>query len=198
MNVFRNCLEWFLRFRYRCGYGVHSPFAFDFITGVVFERGCYYAYQRLDREYPVGCLARFSHVRKCRRFLFRLANYVHPDVFVCYREIPSDEIAYMAAGSCYAEWKGEEALPGLHGKKILFYMNADKNNLFSLLKQLSAIVSSDSALLLRVSSREQREACTKIISDSKYCGITFDLYDYLLVFFDRKRFKQHYKVNFLD
>ena len=190
MRAFRNWLEWFLRFRYRCGYGVHSPFAFDFITGVVFERSCYYAYQKLDREYPVGLWGRFSHMRKCRRFLFRLANYVHPDVFVCHREIPSDEIAYMAAGSCSAEWKGEDALPGLHGKKILFYTNADKKNLFPLLKQLSEIVSSDSALLLRVKSREQ--------SDSKYCGITFDLYDYLLVFFDRKRFKQHYKVNFLD
>ena len=137
-------------------------------------------------------------MRKCRRFLFILANYLHPDVFVCNREITSDEIAYMAAGSCSAEWKGEDALPGLHGKKILFYTNADKKNLFPLLKQLSEIVSSDSALLLRVKSREQRETCAQIISDSKYCGITFDLYDYLLVFFDRKRFKQHYKVNFLD
>lgn len=198
MSVFGNWLEWFLRFRYRCGYGVHSPFAFGFITGVVFERGYYYAYQKLDKEYPVGCLARFSHVRKRRRFLFRLANYVHPDVFVCHREIPSDEIAYLAAGSCHAEWKGEEALSGLLGKKILFYINTDRSILSALLKQLSETVASDSALLLRVTSREQREACVQIISDSQHCGITFDLYDYLLVFFDRKRFKQHYKVNFLD
>lgn len=198
MSVFRNWLEWFLRFRYRCGYGVHSPFAFDFITGVVFERSCYYAYQKLDREYPVGLWGRFSHMRKCRHFLFRLANYVHPDVFVCHSEITSDEFAYLSSGSCQSEWKGKEALSELHGKKILFYTNADKKNLFPLLKQLSEIVSSDSALLLRVKSREQRETCAQIISDSKYCGITFDLYDYLLVFFDRKRFKQHYKVNFLD
>ena len=26
------------RFRYRCGYGVHSPFAFSLITDVIYEK----------------------------------------------------------------------------------------------------------------------------------------------------------------
>ena len=28
---------WLRRFRHRCGYGVHSPFAFNLITQVIYE-----------------------------------------------------------------------------------------------------------------------------------------------------------------
>ena len=42
---------WLRRFRHRRGYGVHSPFAFDFITDVVYERTAYYKYKDLrERE----------------------------------------------------------------------------------------------------------------------------------------------------
>ena len=47
---------WLKRFRHRRGYGVHSPFAFDFLTYVVYERGEYYAYRELKKRYPVVCL----------------------------------------------------------------------------------------------------------------------------------------------
>ena len=48
MRLLGNPLVWLMRFRHRCGYGVHSPFAFNFLTGVVYERTPYYAYARLD------------------------------------------------------------------------------------------------------------------------------------------------------
>ena len=38
------------RFRYRCGYGVHSPFAFSLITDVIYEKMPYYAYDLLKVE----------------------------------------------------------------------------------------------------------------------------------------------------
>ena len=40
-------LIWVRRFRHRCGYGVHSPFAFNLITGVIYEKGEFYAYAPL-------------------------------------------------------------------------------------------------------------------------------------------------------
>lgn len=39
---------WLSRFRYRCGYGVHSPFAFSLITDVIYEYTPYYAYHALQ------------------------------------------------------------------------------------------------------------------------------------------------------
>ena len=41
---------WLSRFRYRCGYGVHSPFAFSLITDVIYEKMPYYAYSSLKKE----------------------------------------------------------------------------------------------------------------------------------------------------
>ena len=38
------------RFRYRCGYGVHSPFAFSLITDVIYEKMPYYAYDLWNRK----------------------------------------------------------------------------------------------------------------------------------------------------
>lgn len=36
---------WLYRFRHRCGYGVHSPFAFNLITHVIYESTAYYKYE---------------------------------------------------------------------------------------------------------------------------------------------------------
>ena len=38
---------WIYRFRHRCGYGVHSPFAFNLITHVIYENTPYYKYKDL-------------------------------------------------------------------------------------------------------------------------------------------------------
>lgn len=41
---------WLYRFRHRCGYGVHSPFAFNLITHVIYETTPYYKYRELAAE----------------------------------------------------------------------------------------------------------------------------------------------------
>ncbi len=69
----RRTLRWLRRFRKRRGYGIHSPYAFAFVTGVVYERDEYYAYKGLERHFrrhaPGGL--RLKDVR----LLFRLANF---------------------------------------------------------------------------------------------------------------------------
>lgn len=65
------------RFRHRCGYGIHSPFAFGFVTGVVYERGEYYAYEALRqyyREHRADCSLRLKDLL----LLFRVANFQRP------------------------------------------------------------------------------------------------------------------------
>ena len=41
---------WLSRVRHRCGYGVHSPFAFELITCLFYEKTPYYAYKELAQE----------------------------------------------------------------------------------------------------------------------------------------------------
>ena len=189
---------WLRRFRKRCGYGVHSPFAFNFITGVVFENGSYYAFQTLDRVYATGIWWRFSHVRKCLHFLFRLANFVHPHLILCDHSITPAEEAYLSAGSknaCLKHIKMEDALPQL---PVLLCVSAQKSDLSVLLDRLGNNIHPDSALLIKVSSTRERKKCVESVKRNPKCGVTFDLYHYIIVFFDRNLIKQHYVVNFLD
>ena len=63
------------RIKHRKGHGVHSPFAFAFVTDVLYNNEQYYAYEKMDsglRWWHKGRL------RRVQRLLFRLANYRQP------------------------------------------------------------------------------------------------------------------------
>ena len=49
MNILRKYWNWCCRFRYRKGYGVHSPSDFYLITTVIYEKLPYYAYEELGK-----------------------------------------------------------------------------------------------------------------------------------------------------
>lgn len=53
---------WLYRFRHRCGYGVHSPFAFNLITHVIYESTPYYKYEELVTAPKEACAAERSYV----------------------------------------------------------------------------------------------------------------------------------------
>ena len=83
---------WLARFRHRCGYGVHSPFAFHLITGVIYEKTPYYKYavlqeeeKRLAPERPKGWR---SEPLRVKRLLFLRAlpegGQGRGDLYRCY------------------------------------------------------------------------------------------------------------------
>lgn len=81
LNLLVRFFYWLCRFRHRCGYGIHSPFAFSFVRGVIYERGRYYAYDRLTEVYrSTEC----PEMRLKDYFLcFRLANASRADRVYC-------------------------------------------------------------------------------------------------------------------
>ena len=90
MNVFPFNYTWqetilFYRFlRHRKGFGVHSPFAFSFITKVIDERCGYYCYQdieliRRQLEHKGNKLARKDIKRSHGELLFRTVNFFKPN-----------------------------------------------------------------------------------------------------------------------
>ena len=78
MRLFRRPWIWLSRFRQRKGYGVHSPFAYSFIRGVVLESSAYYAYADLAPLHPWWVRWFRLYPMQCRRLLFRLANFAEP------------------------------------------------------------------------------------------------------------------------
>lgn len=93
---------WLRRFRHRRGYGVHSPFAFDFITRVVYEHTPYYQYKELSAEQrrlasEKGHNWACRESQKVKRLLFRLVNRAQPTFIVSVGPDSAAELYMKAA-----------------------------------------------------------------------------------------------------
>ena len=175
MKKLTNPLVWVKRFRHRCGYGVHSPFAFHFITDVIYERHPLYAYRELDRRLPLSMRMRR---RKGLHLLLRLANHLQPDIIM----LPRDawwEKRYLLSGcrraSILCQWpEGEVAMCLLHepSDEALHHLGQH-------------------SVLLLNNLHRHRDWFRQLPSQ-----VSFDLYDLGIAFFDTQYNKQYYKVNF--
>jgi len=205
---------WLKRFRKRRGYGVHSPWAFSLIDGVILECGRYYAYDSLNKLHPWPVRMLKLYPLQCRRLLFRLANWVHPSSVLIFGDAPI-ETAYIRAAVPEAEIIGSNGSNGSNGSDGLDGACKPKMpnkpinpKMFSVVEKCSMVFVSSSHLLSYEPSpcalcilegiHSSREAFAKWreVQKNEAVGITFDLYTYGLVFFDRSRHKQHYIVNF--
>ncbi len=86
MRLFKRCLTAPLRIKTTRGFGVHSPFAFSFITEVMRQKYQYYAYP--DEKMRRMALSRRSAVRrrpaplKYQHTVFRVVNRFSPSVIL--------------------------------------------------------------------------------------------------------------------
>ncbi len=107
---------WLRRFRHRCGYGVHSPFAFDLITRVIYEKAPYYKYKDLAEEEeklaPEKGVCWEYESRKVKRLLFRLVNYARPDTLVDFGTLSASSL-YLKAGKEGADYLSASSLSEL-------------------------------------------------------------------------------------
>ena len=175
MQIITNPLVWLARFRHRCGYGVHSPFAFRFITDVIYEQHPYYTYRELDRRLPLAMRLRR---RKGLHLLLRLANHLQPDTIVlprdawwekrylqsgCQRAIFQCQWPVGEVGMCLLSEPSDEALQHIGQHSVLLLDNLHHH-------------------------REWFQNLPSVVS--------FDLYDLGIAFFDKQYNKQEYIVNF--
>lgn len=194
---------WMIRFRRRCGYGVHSPFAFNLITNVIYEHRPYYAYDKLQRlSAESGLKSRLGwRERKVNRLLFRLVNWAQPHVVLrigeaslsdLYLQEPIKSMAYCS-GEALKDCKlDEQSLID-----FLYINNLDAEEVERTFEEGAERVHPDSLFVVRgIHYSSDLRACWNRMKEDERVGITFDLYDVGLLFFNRKRIKQHYVVNF--
>ena len=94
-RLFPRILRWFRRFRQRRGYGVHSPFAFEWLTDVVYnQQAQYYAYAPLSQRHK-----QWSGVLSIKdaRLLFRIANHCRAKHILMVGQELEREKNYLAA-----------------------------------------------------------------------------------------------------
>lgn len=175
MNMLDNPLVWLRRIRHRCGYGVHSPFAFRFLTDVVYERTPYYAYSTLDKALP---LAHSMRRRKGLHLIFRLANWLQPAVAVLPQEAHHTR-RYLLAG-CRRTLVLADA--PAHGADLIVLREPDE--------QAAQMVRAGGVLILD-NLQQHREWFRRLPA-----ALTFDLYDLGVAIYEERLTKQHYIINF--
>ena len=98
---FRKFLSLCRRVPNRRGYGIHSPFAFGFVTGVIGE---FYAYDELRKMRRDG-----SHTlrEKDERLLLRIANFQHPQSGTLLGDPAPTTRWALAAGCRKCAWRDD-------------------------------------------------------------------------------------------
>lgn len=229
----KRTLIWLNRFRYRKGYGVHSPFAFNLITWVFYEKYPFYKYYELNRireslktENRIDS-GKYMNSPKVDELLFRLVNRMQPAIIVeigTYSGLTTLYLSEACNNACCHTFDNIHECNALAGKllegrsNVNFHRGNMHQNVEEVLPDLftvdflyvGRIDDPDSSLELCLDKVTKhtllvikgindtafmKEWWKKIMEDER-TGITFDLYDLGLVFFDKEKIKQHYIVNF--
>jgi len=206
MGGIKQALVWLRRFRYRCGYGVHSPFAFDFITNVIYEKTPYYAYRQIEQtiinDKNSGNVKENKLSPKVNQFLFRLVNRTQPTTIIDAGGT-GKTVRYLRAGKTTAtyipvissvNWMSIEPMESI----FLYVGQPDKTQVVEdLLKDGIDRVGQKSVFVIQdiYKSSVMKKLWKQLVADER-TGISFDLYDLGVLFFDKSKIKQHYIVNF--
>ena len=206
--------DWINRKRHNGGYGVQSPSSFFFVTQVLKERLPYYAYPTLDKVVG-GNKARKRHFRE----LFRITNYLQPDncisagsatgactmllarpgvthYAVAPTETTDEAQALLHANGCHIVDSIEQfqALIEKVGTIGMLYVTANDNS-DTLIRTALPFTNNDSVIVVDGinNSKATREWWLQLVGDSATI-ITYDMYSYGLLFFNKERIKQHYTL----
>lgn len=183
---------WLRRIRHVRGFGVQSPSAYRFIRYVINEHYPYYAYS--DLKNCSGVLTN-NELRLYRLYL-RLSNYMQASTWVdCCTN--SDDVVrkYIYSGSVNTQYVHCSSVSSVSTFDVL---RVNSNELdYEGYEHLLSLASSHSMLIVEgiYSNKCSKQMWKKVVNDER-TGVTYDLYDCGLVFFDKKKYKQNYIVNF--
>ena len=206
--------DWINRKRHNGGYGVQSPSSFFFITQVLKERLPYYAYPTLDKIVG-GSKARKRHFRE----LFRITNYLQPGNCISagsatgactmllarpgathYAVAPTgatgEALSLLHANGCHIVDTTEQfqTLIGNIGTIGMLYIAAS-DNAHTFIRAALPFTNKESVIVVDGINRNKatREWWQQLVNDSATI-ITYDMYSYGLLFFNKERIKQHYTL----
>ena len=187
-------LHWLRRIKYCRGFGVQSPSAYRFIRYVINEHYPYYAYDDLRKELP----RLDSLTRKRMELYFRVANYRQASLWLDYSR-RDDTIAIYVGRGCNATRVRNIAdlQQPVSGDKIevlrICPIAGCESVLAAALKQV------DDRTLFVIEDIGYNDTAKRMwqkLLESDLTSVSYDLYYLGIAFFDRKRYKNNYIVNF--
>lgn len=215
--------RWIRRKRNSLGYGVQSPSDFYFVQHVLREKSPYYAYAVLDRMSE-----RYPSFRPCYsdevyRLLFRLANYIHPDVmvevgttlsvFAMSAACPLMRCVTINRAECCATMQSlldehplvevvtgdevEELRHLLHelGSIQLLHVAHTANYKAVVETALPYVTQQTLFIIEDIHTDKEKQEWWRSLQESNTTGISYDLGSIGLLFFDKSRYKDSYWIN---
>lgn len=180
---------WLWRIGHCKGFGIQSPTDYRFVVDVVNGRDAEAYDARLDEAFP--SLGRRE--RKLCRLYRRIAHYAKPRLAVDYRPKNAASTAFISSG--WSEATVTNELPDA-GEIDLLRIDADEDWEQTFAKALPRMDERSVMIVTAIKrNRKAREQWRCIVRDTR-ATITFDLYYAGIAFFDHRRYKQHYTVNF--
>lgn len=187
-------LHWLRRIKYCRGFGVQSPSAYRFIRYVINEHYPYYAYDELRKELP----RLDSLTRKRMELYFRISNYRQASLWLDYSR-RDDTIATYVGRGC-------------HATQVCRITDLQQITADDRIEVLRICPTAGSEAVLEAALQQADDHTLFIIEDIGYndtakrmwqkllesdlTSVSYDLYYLGIAFFDRKRYKANYVVNF--
>lgn len=187
-------LHWLRRIKYCRGFGVQSPSAYRFIRYVINEHYPYYAYDELRKELP----RLDSLTRKRMELYFRVANFRQASLWLDFCE-RNDVIATYVGRGCHAT----------QVRRITYLQQITADDRIEVLRICptagseavleAALQQTDDHTLFIIEDIGYNDTARRLwqtLLESDLTSVSYDLYYLGIAFFDRKRYKANYVVNF--
>lgn len=200
-HLFRAILHTWVRLRrfpHRCGYGIHSPFAFQLVTGVVYEKGEYYAYR------PLAALRKGTTTaldERDDRLLLRLINHHRADSCWVVGRDTDLSCRYLQAGRARCRIRhADEATPALLNAWLADEGMPDMVCLIGcprwheLLRTLLPHCHDRCLIAIEGIHRHKGTRHWEEAISEEAVRVTFDLYDWGLLYFEKRLNKQDYLI----
>ena len=187
-------LHWLRRIKYCRGFGVQSPSAYRFIRYVINEHYPYYAYDELRKE----LLRLDSLTRKRMELYFRVANFRQASLWLDFCE-RNDVIATYVGRGCHATQvrRITDLRQITADDRIEVLRICPTAGCEALLE--AALQKADDRTLFIIEDIGYNDTAKRMwqkLLESDITSVSYDLYYLGIAFFDRKRYKANYVVNF--
>lgn len=187
-------LHWLRRIKYCRGFGVQSPSAYRFIRYVINEHYPYYAYDELRKELP----RLDSLTRKRMELYFRIANYRQASLWLDYSR-RDDTIAIYVGRGCHAtQVRRITDLQQITADDRIEVLRICPSAGCEALLEAALQKTDDHTLFIieDIGYNDTAKRLWQTLLESDITSVSYDLYYLGIAFFDRKRYKANYVVNF--
>lgn len=179
------------------GFGIQSPTDFSFANDVINGKGEYYAYEELARA------GKGLEGEKTNKMLFRLCNFIQPDIIITYKDTDKTATAYLHEAcrhaQCICMTEANATIDAqIENKKALIHFSsiASAEEIDNAMRQMPAMIAEGSALIVENIDDKEKKNIWKKLKQQDCTHKTFDLYDIGIALTGKDAIKKHYKLLF--